>query len=142
VFLLSFFGFSVKAGIGPFNRWLASRTRRSVGSVWAGRLAELPPELAYTATGFSNPLRATLNTIFHPAEVEHSREMVVQHFRAAIRRTAEEVHVLDRIFCRPVRLSAAKVASGPAKLHHGRLNVYVAYVLLDFLTVLLIVRYL
>ncbi len=122
--------------------WLARRTRRSFGRVWAGGLAELPPELTYTATGFSNPVRVTFNAIFHPAEVEDSREMVAQHFRVAIRRTTEEVHVLDRIFYRPVQLIAAKVANGLAKMHHGRLNVYVAYVLLAFLTVLLIGRYL
>lgn len=122
--------------------WMARRTKRSVGSVWAGGLGELPPELTYTATGFSNPVRVTFNAIFHPAEVEDSREMVAQHFRVAIRRIAEEVHVLDRIFYRPVQLGAEKVASGLAKMHHGRLNVYVAYVLLAFLTVLLIGRYL
>ena len=122
--------------------WLARQTKRSVGSVWAGGLAELPPELTYTATGFSNPVRVTFNAIFHPAEVEDSREMVAQHFRVAIRRIAEEVHVLDRTFYRPVQVGAEKVASGLARMHHGRLNVYVAYVLFAFLTVLLIGRYL
>ena len=122
--------------------WLARRTQRSVGSVWAGGLAELPPELTYTATGFSNPVRVTFNAIYHPAEVEDSREMVAQHFRVAIRRVAEEVHVLDRIFYRPVRLVATGLATGLARMHHGRINAYVAYVLLAFLTVLLVGRYL
>ncbi len=122
--------------------WLARRTQRSLGSVWAGGLTELPRELTYTATGFSNPVRVTFNAIFHPAEIEDSREMVAQHFRVTIRRMAEEVHVLDRVFYRPVRIGAAKVASGLARMHHGRLNVYVAYVLLAFLTVLLFGRYL
>lgn len=122
--------------------WLARQTQRSVGPVWAGGLQKLPPEFTYTATGFSNPVRVTFNAIYHPAEAEDSREMVAEHFRIAIRRAADEVHILDRIFYRPIHLGAKKVAAGLAKMHHGRLNAYVAYVLLAFLTVLLIGRYL
>lgn len=67
--------------------------------------------------------------------------MVAQHFRAAIRGTTEEVHVFDRIFYRPVRLSAERMASGLARMLRGRLNAYVACVLHAFLAVLLIRRY-
>jgi hydrogenase-4 component B len=122
--------------------WLARRTQRSIRPVWAGGLSELPPELTYTATGFSNPVRVTFNAIFHPAHVEDSSEMVAQHFRVVIRRVTEEHHVLDRLFYRPLRKAATGIANTVAKMHHGRINAYVAYILLCFLTMLLIGRYL
>jgi len=122
--------------------WAARRMSRVWKPVWAGGLRPLLPELTYTATGFSNPVRVTFSAIFHPTEVEDSSETVAQHFRMAIRRTVEEVHVLDRIFYRPIHVGVTKVAAGLARMHHGRLNAYVAYVLLSLLAVLLLGRYL
>jgi hydrogenase-4 component B len=123
------------------RKWVARRSSAVRKPVWAGGLRPLLPELTYTATGFSNPVRVTFNAIFHPTEAEDSSEMVAEHFRTAIRRLVEEVHVLDRIFYRPIRLGATKVAASLAKMHHGRLNAYVAYVLLTLLVVLLLGRY-
>jgi hydrogenase-4 component B len=122
--------------------WSVRRVSRARKPVWAGGLRPLLPELTYTATGFSNPVRVTFNAIFHPTEIEDSSEMVAQHFRMAIRRLVEEIHVLDRVFYRPIQNSALKVASVLARMHHGRLNVYVAYVLLTLLVALFLGRYL
>ena len=100
------------------------------------------PELTYTATGFSNPVRVTFDAIFHPTEVEDTSETVAQHFRMAIRRVFEESHILDRVFYRPIHQAVNKVAAALARMHHGRLNAYVAYVLLCLLAVLILGRYL
>ncbi len=123
------------------RKWVARRAKAIRKPAWAGGLHPLLPELTYTATGFSNPVRVTFNAIFHPTEAEDSSEMVAQHFRTAIQRLVKEVHILDRIFYRPIRLGATKVAAALAKMHHGRLNAYVAYVLLALLMVLLLGRY-
>ena len=121
--------------------WVARRTKRVRKPVWAGGLRPLLPELTYTATGFSNPVRVTFNAIFHPTEVEDTSETVARHFRLAIRKSIEEVHILDRLFYRPIQAGVEKVAAAFAKMHHGRLNAYVAYVLLSLLAVLLLGRY-
>ena len=121
--------------------WVARRTKRVRKPVWAGGLRPLLPEQTYTATGFSNPVRVTFNAIFHPTEVEDTSDTVARHFRMAIRKSFEEVHVLDRLFYRPIETAAERVAGAFAKMHHGRLNAYVAYVLLSLLAVLLLGRY-
>jgi hydrogenase-4 component B len=121
-------------------RWATRKTSRVVKPLWAGGLRPLLPELTYTATGFSNPVRVTFDAIFHPTEVEDTSETVAQHFRMAIRRVFEESHILDRIFYRPIHQGANKVAAGLARMHHGRLNAYVAYVLLCLLAVLILGR--
>ena len=120
--------------------WLARRRQRTFGPVWAGGLNQLSPELTYTATGFSNPVRVTFNAIFHPTAVEDSREMVAVHFRMAIRRRIEEAHVLDRLLYQPVHGASRWLAASVARMHHGRLNAYVAYVLLTLIAVLVLGR--
>jgi hydrogenase-4 component B len=110
--------------------------------VWAGGARRLFPELTYTATGFSNPVRVTFNALFHPREIEDTSETVGQHFRMAIRRQVEEVHVLDRWFYRPMHAAATWLAARLAKMHHGRLNSYEAYVLLTLIAVLVLSRFL
>ncbi|HXJ93818.1 MAG TPA: proton-conducting transporter membrane subunit, partial [Terriglobia bacterium] len=49
---------------------ISQRTQATRRRVWAGGLSRLLPELTYTATGFSNPVRVTFNAIFHPRESE------------------------------------------------------------------------
>jgi hydrogenase-4 component B len=123
-------------------RKFLGRKRSSVSKpVWAGGLPQLFPELTYTASGFSNPVRVTFNAVFNPTEIEDSSEMVGKHFRMAIRRQMEEIHVLDRWFYRPIHSAATWLAAALARMHHGRLNTYVVYVLLTLIIVLLFSRF-
>jgi hydrogenase-4 component B len=123
------------------TRKLLARRRNAVRkAVWAGGSRQLLPELTYTATGFSSPVRVTFNAVFNPTEIEDSSEMVGKHFRMAIRKQVEEVHVLDRWFYRPVDSAVTWIAAALARMHHGRLNAYVAYVLLALIAVLLFGR--
>ena len=78
--------------------------RRSVakGEVWAGGIPKLLPEMTYTATGFSNPVRVVFQAIFRPNIVEDTRQTVAVHFRTAIRRRRDETHLVERLFLCPV----------------------------------------
>jgi hydrogenase-4 component B len=125
--------------------WLVVRrlTRRRSAvrrEVWAGGMPSLLPEMTYTATGFSNPVRVVFQAIFRPNVVEDTRETVAVHFRTAIRRRRDETHVLDRTFFHPVAASTNFIARTLAGMHHGRLNAYVAYVLAFLIFVLLLYR--
>ena len=51
----------------------------------------LLPEMTYTATGFSNPVRVIFDAIFNPTELENERKTIHEHFRSAIRRKREDV---------------------------------------------------
>jgi len=93
---------------------------------WDGGIGRLLPEMTYTATGFSNPVRVIFDAILRPTTTE-TRETVAEHFRAAIRREREERHVVDRWVVAPLRFGAIRIANVLAGMHHGRLNAYVAY---------------
>jgi hydrogenase-4 component B len=109
--------------------------------VWAGGIRRLQPEMTYTGTGFSNPVRVIFEAVFRPTTVEDTRETVGLHFRAAIRRTRGENHVLDRLVLNPIAEGALWISNGFARMHHGFLNAYVGYGLFALLAALLIARF-
>ncbi len=108
--------------------------------LWAGGIPRLLPEMTYTATGFSNPVRVVFQAIFRPNITEDTRQTVAVHFRTAIHRQREETHVVDRIFLNPVGAAMRWIAGFLAGMHYGKLNAYVTYVLVFFLLVLLLYR--
>jgi hydrogenase-4 component B len=110
-------------------------------AVWAGGIRRLLPEMTYTGTGFSNPVRVIFEAVFRPTTVEDTRETVGLHFRAAIRRTRGENHVLDRLVLNPIADAALWVSNGFARMHHGFLNAYVLYGLSALIVALLIARF-
>jgi hydrogenase-4 component B len=110
-------------------------------TVWDGGIRRLLPEMTYTGTGFSNPVRVIFEAVFRPMTVEDTRETVGKHFRAAIRRTRGENHVLDRLVLNPIADTALWIANGFARMHHGVLNAYVFYGLGALIVALLIARF-
>jgi len=76
--------------------------------------------------------------IFRPTVVADTRETVAEHFREAIRRDAATVYVVDRLVLTPSKRGALAVARTLARLHHGRLNAYLAYLLIALVLVLAI----
>jgi hydrogenase-4 component B len=121
-----------------FRFWLARHRRLARGARWDGGLRRLLPEMTYTATGFSNPVRVVFDAVFRPTTVEDTRETVARHFRTAIRRERESVHLVDKLVFQPVRLAALWCAAALAAMHHGRFNAYAAYALLSLLIVLVV----
>jgi hydrogenase-4 component B len=105
---------------------------------WDGAVRRLFPEMTYTATGFSNPVRVIFDAVFRPTTVEDTRETVAQHFRSAILRERDDIHLIDRVILHPARTAAFGFAALLARIHHGRLNTYITYVLLALLAALLL----
>jgi hydrogenase-4 component B len=107
-------------------------------SVWDGGLRRLLPEMTYTATGFSNPVRVIFESIFHPSMAENTRESVSGHFRTAIKNRRQERYILDALVVQPISRGSRWVASLIAGMHSARVNAYAAYILISVLLVLVI----
>lgn len=117
------------AGVVVAVRW-GTRKRRVVReSRWDGGVRHLFPEMTYTATGFSNPVRVVFDAILRPRTVEDSEETVAEHFRVAIRRSRESVHPVDQLVLSGLASQLVRGARLLARMHHGKVNAYVAYVL-------------
>lgn len=123
-------------------RGLFARRRTVTRRVaWDGGVRRLLPEMTYTATGFSNPVRVVFQAIFRPTIVENTREAVAEHFRTAILRDIVTVHVLDRLVLHPAKASMLGIAHFLARMHHGRLNAYVAYAIASLLVVFTVLMF-
>ena len=106
--------------------------------VWDGGIPKLLPEMTYTATGFSNPVRVIFEAIFRPTLVEDTRKTVGRQFREAIRRYRQEDYVIDRFVLNRLASWVRRIADQLARIHHGRLNLYVAYGLIALLSALIL----
>jgi len=118
--------------------WLTGSRKLARSERWAGGLRKLLPEMTYTATGFSNPVRVIFDAVFRPTTIEDTRETVAEHFRTAIRREKERVHLVDKLVFHPVKTAMLWFARVLATMHHGRFNAYAAYALLTLLIVLVV----
>jgi hydrogenase-4 component B len=116
--------------------WLTAGRRLTRGERWDGGVRRLLPEMTYTATGFSNPVRVIFDAIFRPTAVADTRETVAEHFRVAMHRERLAVHAVDRVLLAPVGNAAAALARALASMHHGRINAYAGYVLAALLIAL------
>jgi len=110
------------------------RTRRRA---WDGGLHRLLSQLTYTATGFSNPVRVIFQAVLAPGKPAQSEVIVAEHFRTAITRTVTESYALDRWLFAPIVAGAMRGAGWLARMHHGRLNAYVAYAIVAVLAAML-----
>ncbi len=115
---------------------LACRRRVARQPCWDGGVRRLLPEMTYTATAFSNPVRVIFEEVLRPIAVVDTHETVFEHFRTAIRRRREEVHIVERYIAVPLRDGALNVARHLAAMHHGRINAYAAYGLLALIIAL------
>jgi hydrogenase-4 component B len=122
-------------------RWFTRKRRVTRKIRWDGGVRRLLPEMTYTATGFSNPVRVVFDAILRPLTVEDTKETVAEHFRAAIRRSRQDVHVIDRYVFTPVHAGVAWLARMAAKMHHGRVNAYAAYILVALIAFLVIAEF-
>ncbi|HUW00394.1 MAG TPA: hypothetical protein VMV70_00250, partial [Gallionella sp.] len=118
--------------------WLTRSRKLEQRIRWDGGVRRLLPEMTYTATGFSNPVRVIFEAVFRPTTVEDTRETVAEHFRMAIRRERVAVYIVDRLAVQPAKNLVLGLSHGLAVMHHGRINGYAAYVLLTLLAALLL----
>jgi hydrogenase-4 component B len=118
--------------------WLTRGRQWARRERWAGGVRKLFPEMTYTATGFSNPVRVIFDAVFRPTTIADKRETVAEHFRTAIRREKERVHLVDKLVLQPVSSAAMGCARLLAAMHHGRFNAYAAYALMALLIALVI----
>jgi hydrogenase-4 component B len=110
------------------------------GPAWAGGVRRLLPNMTYTATGFSNPVRVIFEAIFRPVIFDETRETVAEHFLMAVKSQRQEVHILERTIFRPCARFGRGLAALLGKIHSGSVNLYAAYILLSLVIVLIIQR--
>jgi hydrogenase-4 component B len=102
---------------------------------WNGGIVRLQPEMTYTATTFSAPVRVLFHAVFDP---EVAREEQRQGaFLTARSHRETHVHIVDRLLVMPLMIAAQATARFVARMHHGKITGYAGYVLASLVVVVL-----
>lgn len=120
--------------------WFATRVlrrRRRVArrALWDAGLVHLQPEMTYTATAFAAPVRVPFDRLLRPAVTEHTERRGA--FVTVLRRENKVVHIVDRLTLHPLMTGAQRLAGVLARMHHGRVTLYAAYIVVACAVVLL-----
>jgi len=110
------------------------------GPAWAGGVRQLFPNMTYTATGFSNPVRVIFQAVFRPLIFDEMKETVAEHFLIAVKSQRKEVYILERTVFSPGAKLAQSLATLLGRIHSGSVNLYAAYILIALAIVLVIQR--
>jgi len=121
-------------------RLISGKQKVTRGTRWDGGVRKLLPEMTYTATGFAHPVRVIFNMILRPRIANRQNESV-KHFRDSILMEREEVHLIDKLFLKPVYFAAQWVANKLAVMHSGRVNTYAGFALFILIFALLIAQF-
>ena len=104
---------------------------------WNGGIVKLRPEMTYTATTFSSPVRVLFDSVFNPTVAREEERQGA--FLTARTHQEVRVDVVDRLLFRPATKAAQTTARRLARMHHGKVTTYAAYVLIALVVVLLAV---
>ena len=117
-------------------RLLRRRKRRVVRrTLWDAGLVHLQPEMTYTATAFAAPVRVLFERLLKPVVAEHARHHGA--FVVGLILQARLVHIVDRLTLHPLIRAVKTFATVLARMHHGRVNLYAAYIAAALVVVLL-----
>jgi hydrogenase-4 component B len=119
--------------------WLFGRpARRRIGPTWDCGLSGLTPQMEYTATAFSKPLRMIFKTIFRPhralrAEFEFSR-----YFATTIRFESHIEETFEKRLYRPLQRFILRASRRMRAVQAGSLQAYLIYIFVTLLLLLIL----
>ncbi len=118
-----------------FVRGMRRRRRLLRRAPWDAGLVRIRPEMTYTATAFAAPMRVLFDRLLRPVVAEEAERHGA--FVTAVRRRVALPYVVDRLTLDPLVRVSMRVASGLARMHHGRVTLYAGYIVAALVAVLL-----
>jgi len=123
----------------PFALWLVfarnSKTRR--GPTWDCGQRGLTPQMEYTATGFSKPIRMIFKALFRPRRDVQREYDFSPYFATTIRFESHIEEIFVRRLYRPLRILILRVSRRIRTLQAGSIHAYLLYIFVTLLLLLL-----
>jgi hydrogenase-4 component B len=119
---------------------VGGRIRRRIAMTWACGLDKIQPQMQYTATGFSKPIRMIFSNIVrarHEIEIENETS---PYFRPAIRYELKTESIFHKYLYRPLNNAVLNTAHTLRKLQTGHLQTYLAYIFITLILLLVFAR--
>jgi len=123
----------------PFGLWLVfgRKTKVRRGPTWDCGQPGLTPQMEYTATGFSKPLRMIFKALFQPHREVQREYDFSPYFAKTIRFDSHVEEVFERRIYRPVRLLILRAARRIRRLQAGSIHAYLLYIFVTLLALLI-----
>ncbi len=123
----------------PFVLWLAlarkTKTRR--GPTWACGQRGLTPQMEYTATGFSKPVRMIFKALFRPRRDTQREYDFSPYFATNVRFESHIEEVFVQRLYRPLRISIVRMSRRIRALQAGSIHAYLLYIFITLLLLLI-----
>ena len=122
----------------PLALWLlfARRARTRLGPTWDCGQRGLTPQMEYTATGFSKPLRMIFKALFRPRREVQREYDFSPYFATTLRFESHVEEVFQTRIYRPVNLWVLRLSRRLRALQAGSLQAYLIYVFVTLLVLL------
>jgi len=112
-------------------------TKIRIGPTWGCGLKTLTPQMEYTATGFSKPIRMIFKTLFRPHREVQREYDFSPYFARTIHFEARVEEVFETRIYRPLNRSVLRAARRMRALQAGSLQAYLIYIFLTLLLLLI-----
>jgi hydrogenase-4 component B len=124
-------------GVGAI---VGGRLRRRVTMTWACGLQKIEPQMQYTATGFSKPIRIIFSSIYRAThEIEVSEESS-PYFHPQVRYELKTESIFLRYLYEPVLRFVLGAVRVFRRIQTGRVQSYLAYIFIVLIILLLFAR--
>src|SRR5207237_332696 len=124
----------------PVGLWVffGLKTKRRTGPTWDCGLKGLTPQMEYTATAFSKPLRMIFKALFRPHRELHSQFEFSRYFARTIRFESHIEETFEKRLYRPLQRFILGISRRMRTLQAGSIHAYLIYI---FVTLLLLLLY-
>jgi hydrogenase-4 component B len=121
----------------PLVLWLffARRARTRIGPTWACGQPGLTPQMEYTATGFSKPIRMIFKALFRPRREVHREYDLSPYYAKTIHFESHVEEIFQTRIYRPLNRLVLRLSRRLRALQAGSLQAYLIYI---FITLLLL----
>src|SRR5208337_5413799 len=123
----------------PLGLWLVfgrkAKTRR--GPTWDCGQRGLTPQMEYTATGFSKPVRMIFKALFRPRRDTQREYDFSPYFATKVRFESHVEEVFVQRLYRPLRISIVRLSRRIRALQAGSIHAYLLYIFITLLLLLI-----
>jgi hydrogenase-4 component B len=123
----------------PLVLWLfyARRARTRIGPTWACGQPGLTPQMEYTATGFSKPIRMIFKALFRPRREVQREYDFSPYYAKTIRFESHIEEVFQTRIYRPLNHLVLRLSRRLRALQAGSLQAYLIYIFITLLLLLI-----
>src|SRR5206468_12363755 len=104
------------------------QAKHELGETWGCGLDHLTPQMEYTATAYSKPLRMIFRAIYRPRRQVQADFEVSRYFTKSIRFESHIEPTFEKMIYQPFHRAILRVSQRLRWIQAGSLNTYLVYI--------------